>query len=192
MSVIGLGKAYRDQTRAAEATRSRSDRGGRFEASDALPAVVGRASCASCGVELDRAQLVFAEEGTVCLGCEADAALDGVSGPGVMQWLAEAAVPVPAVLCALLTTVPWLEGVQPGGKGGAFWAITSAVGLIFAGVGGLVAARTVASANMPAVDPAFEVDRADRRLLLALGGWGVGGNLAAALWMLALWVLIFS
>jgi len=32
----------------------------------------------------------------------------------------------------------------------------------------------------------------ERGLMLTLGGWGLMGNLAAALWMLALWALTFG
>jgi len=152
MSVIGVGKAARDQARAAAATRSRGDRGGRFEASEALPRVIGRSPCASCGVEHDRAQLVFAEQGAVCMNCEADAELEGLARPGTMGWVMDAMVPAPALLCALLLTLPWWFGSPPSGKAGAFWAIASAVALTFAMMGGLTGARSVATARQQPVD----------------------------------------
>jgi hypothetical protein len=143
-------------------------------------------------VTFDRAQLVFAEHGAVCMGCEADATVEALAVPGPLDWLVEALLPAPAILCALVLTVPWWQGAQPGGKGGAFWAIASAVALIFALMGGLTGARAVVSARNGVLHPSSETGSTHRSLAVALGGWGVLGNLAAALWLLALWVLIYA
>lgn len=124
MAVIGVGRAYREQSRAAEARRThRTPRDERRDDDAETPAVAE--TCRLCG----RSDFVLAtEDGPTCLGCQDDA-----PDPDPTRGLwAEVLVPVGSILLTLVVfnVIPVPEGPKRGGA----WAVAFCMAVVASAV----------------------------------------------------------
>jgi len=198
VAVIGVGSAMRAQKKAADATRSRSDRGGRFDG-EALPEVEGTAACATCGAETPRAEMSFTEAGSVCLSCEAEGTALAVAAAAPSAWLTtlgESLLPLPSLGLAALITLPVVTGDVVGRASGG-WVILWCGVFIAAALAGLAASRNLVDARRARqladdeATPQLPVLASSTGLTLAVAGWGVAGNVAASVWAVLLMAWMF-
>ncbi len=183
MSVIGVGRAVREQARAAAATRSRARGPARFD-EEALPVLDGEAQCVRCGRVSTESALVFAEDGRVCGPCEAEAVVASSLPPRWEAPVVGGLLPVPALGVAFALSVPWWLGVRPVYKAGAFWYMAWCVGLSVAAIGGLHAARAVRDLSRTEAPTGVQP--------LSVAWWGLTGNVGAGLWMIVLVALVYG
>jgi hypothetical protein len=175
MSTIGVGRAIREQNRAAQHAR-RDGRGWSTAEEEAVGTVPSsRVPCAGCGTEIALAGAFQTEDGLTCTACHHDAA-DAIdaSATGRRDLLA-GLVPWGAVALQVFTLANGrLDHFT--GKGGMGWMLLAAVGVVLAVLTGLFGLRAVRDAlrgdplGEEAADPASVALAAASTATAALGG----------------------
>jgi len=189
MSTIGVGKAFRDQERAARSARERRDGLSRATGDAELPVVAGSEPCATCGEDTPSQDLMFADAGAVCLTCFGEAE-SAALGPMLTPW--RDLVRQGAASVFLSTLALWLGGVALtasastfGGKGAVGWFVTLAGLGCLATLVALLSLRTTRD-NLRRPDDGHAVARR-LRLAVSVPSAGLAGAAVLAFAVLSVW-----
>ncbi|MBX2802550.1 MAG: hypothetical protein KTR31_33020 [Myxococcales bacterium] len=187
MSTIGVGKAFRDQDRAARAARAHREDYRRGTGQLDLPEVEGSQVCASCGIELARAEMLFGEVGLQCVPCHQD-----VPQAPEQPW--RALLPLAGGVLGLSALVLWLgwlvsDGAQFGGRGPVGWFVTTSTGAVVGATLAAVSLRAMREASNPYDTVATQEDRAPAwgRVVAAGGLLVLATASSLAMVVLSLW-----
>ncbi len=172
MPTIGVGKAFRDQDRAAQAARNYARE--RSKASADLPDAEGEVACARCGDPVPLTDTMVAADGDVCLACHgAEQVVHPSPWADARQTGLGTALYVVSLVLPLVLVGSNPRGSNPMLLGG--WYLVTVAGMA---IGAFLTLRWVRhvrdSARAPVVDEEIPVARLSRAILSGVAALAVG------------------